>query len=244
MKTLHKNLLIAASLFLLAGAGCTQPATTSLDTDNANETVVNTTVTNTNEAVVENANAVLENTNTATGDTNDSDGETIDTSDWLAYTSEDYGFSFRYPSDYTVEIVSPGYELRIINNLGEAIKFYKQYYSEAGTNDALLFSKESLEELKEETEFRGKSNANNVIINSYYSYSIPGGNFYRGADFFLGNDYVRLSVPLNSGSTISSSEGEKINQYVELLNAGNGLSSDEASQMIILDSIISTVQAI
>lgn len=98
MKTLHKNLLIAASLFLLAGAGCTQPATTSLDTDNANETVVNTTVTNTNEAVVENTNAVLENTNTAISNTNDSGAETIDTSDWLTYTNDEYGFSLRYPN--------------------------------------------------------------------------------------------------------------------------------------------------
>jgi len=104
MKTLHKNLLIAASLFLLAGAGCTQPAATSLDTDNANETVVNTTVTNANESVVENINAVLENENTTTSNTNDSGAETTDTSDWLTYTNEEYGFSFRYPKTYFVSI--------------------------------------------------------------------------------------------------------------------------------------------
>lgn len=103
MKILQKTLLISASLILVAGAGCTQPATTSLDTDNSNETVVNTTVTNTNEAVVENINAVLDNTNTATSNTNESDGEITDTSDWLSYTNEEYGFSFRYPKDWTYE---------------------------------------------------------------------------------------------------------------------------------------------
>lgn len=104
MKTIHKNLLIAASLFLLAGAGCTQPVTTSLDTDNANETVINTTPVNTNEAVVENTSVVQdnENTNTAISNTNDGDGETTDTSDWLTYTNDEYGFAVSYPRDWTI----------------------------------------------------------------------------------------------------------------------------------------------
>jgi hypothetical protein len=34
--------------------------------------------------------------------TNTEQGSEVDTSDWLTYTSEEYGFSFRYPSSATV----------------------------------------------------------------------------------------------------------------------------------------------
>lgn len=95
----HINPFIITSALVFAGAGCTQPASTSFDTDNVNEAVVNATTTNVNETV-------LENTNTVTSNTNDIDGETIDTSDWLTYTSEEYGFSFRYPSDWEVQKIS------------------------------------------------------------------------------------------------------------------------------------------
>ena len=84
---------LAAGLMLLAG--CTTNSTT-----NAN--VVENT--NTNTAVTTNANEANDNTNVAVVDSNENtnteQGSEVDTSGWLTYTNEEYGFSFRYPSDW------------------------------------------------------------------------------------------------------------------------------------------------
>lgn len=67
---------------------------------NTVEVNANTINTNTNEDTNVGVNAnVGANTNTNT----DSTGE-VDTSDWLTYTNEEYGFSFRYPEDWAVTV--------------------------------------------------------------------------------------------------------------------------------------------
>lgn len=240
------SLSLLSSVLVLAG--CTlQPTTESASGGNTN-----TANNNANVEVVTNTNAIVGNENTNTTGVSDEvdtsdfalgevEGTEVDTSDWLTYTNEDYGFSFKYPENYSIEVVSAGYELRINNTLGEDIKFYKQYYSEAGTKDTLLSSKESLADLKEESELKGKSNANNVIINSYYSYSIPGGNFYKGADFFLGSDYVRMSLSLSTGSQITSNETEKIDAFIKILSEGNGLSANEEQLVKVFDGVTNTI---
>lgn len=85
---------------LLVGASCTQPTETS----NRSDANINTdTVLNVNaEPVDENTNSTYETVQ----DTNVSNDETItntaaiDTSEWLTYTNEEYGFSFRYPREW------------------------------------------------------------------------------------------------------------------------------------------------
>lgn len=71
--------LIVGSMALLGGA-CYK----TIDTKNTN-VEVNTNVSNVNTSA---------NTNSST----------VDTSDWSTYTNEEYGFSFRYPSEYTVSV--------------------------------------------------------------------------------------------------------------------------------------------
>ncbi|OGY78373.1 MAG: hypothetical protein A3B74_01280 [Candidatus Kerfeldbacteria bacterium RIFCSPHIGHO2_02_FULL_42_14] len=77
---MHNNKTLALSLLttLLVITGCTQTQTVS----------------NTNDSTTTNS-PVNENSNTPVTNTIESD---VNTSDWLTYTNEEYGFSFRYPS--------------------------------------------------------------------------------------------------------------------------------------------------
>ncbi|OGY78358.1 MAG: hypothetical protein A3B74_01200 [Candidatus Kerfeldbacteria bacterium RIFCSPHIGHO2_02_FULL_42_14] len=81
---MHNNKTLALSLLttLLVITGCTQNQTVF----NANDS------TTANSPVNENVNTPVNNTNTIESD--------VDTSDWLTYTNEEYGFSFRYPGNW------------------------------------------------------------------------------------------------------------------------------------------------
>jgi hypothetical protein len=59
----------------------------------------NANTTNTNVVVDtnENTNVIVVNENT-----NSDQGSEVDTSDWLTYINEEYGFSFKYPEEWTV----------------------------------------------------------------------------------------------------------------------------------------------
>jgi hypothetical protein len=101
MKILHKNLLIITNLFLFMGAGCTTQTTT-------NSTVSGDLVTNTNTVSDDNTNIIVDSANTnetvevdnTNVNTNTESDEAVDTSDWLTYTNEEYGFSFKYPAEW------------------------------------------------------------------------------------------------------------------------------------------------
>ncbi|MBI2415336.1 MAG: hypothetical protein HYV33_01600 [Candidatus Kerfeldbacteria bacterium] len=79
---------LTASLLVLAGAGCTQPTTNENNISNANAVVVENTNDNTN---TEQGSEV----DTSDGVLRSPEGE----ADWLIYTNEEYGFSFRYPNN-------------------------------------------------------------------------------------------------------------------------------------------------
>lgn len=116
MKTLHIASIttLAASLVLLAG--CSTPAS------NVNTANTNTTV---NANVNENTNVVMnENINTEVSDQ-------VDTSDWLTYTNDEYGFSFKYPGEWGDAILQRNTE--------------NQY--EQGTKDIIIFSNDRSREV-------------------------------------------------------------------------------------------------
>jgi hypothetical protein len=108
MHKLHKTLSLAAGLLLVVGAGCTQATTTTNVPANTNSTTVVVDDTNTEQGNVNaNTNTVVDNVNTnetveavnTNLNTSTESNEVVDTSDWLTYTNEEYGFSFRYPGD-------------------------------------------------------------------------------------------------------------------------------------------------
>lgn len=83
------------SIALLAGCTTTQTANTNEVAEvaqNTNSESNTNQVENTNEAV-----EVAENTNS--DETNTAE---VDTSDWLTYTNEEYGFSFKYPEEWEI----------------------------------------------------------------------------------------------------------------------------------------------
>ena len=82
---------LTASLLILAGC-TTQTATNTMVNDNA-------TV-----EVVANTNETTSNENTNVGDAS---GE-VDTSDWLTYTNDEYGFSFKYPEGWELTVLVEG----------------------------------------------------------------------------------------------------------------------------------------
>ncbi len=97
-------ILILAAVIVIAGGLWYALAGTDENTNNENNTntVANENAnTNVNTNTAANTNAETNsNTNTATN-TNSS----VDTSDWLTYTNEEYGFSFKYPQDWKQEYI-------------------------------------------------------------------------------------------------------------------------------------------
>lgn len=77
---------VATSLLVLAG--CTTK--TAINTNTAND--------NANVEVVTNTNATVSNENT-----NAEQGSEVDTTNWLTYTNDEYGFSFRYPKEWEIK---------------------------------------------------------------------------------------------------------------------------------------------
>lgn len=80
---------ITASLLVLAG--CSAQTATNTINENANIEVV----TNTNETV-------------SNENTNAEQGSEVDTTNWLTYENEEYGFSFKYPKEWTLEVLQEG----------------------------------------------------------------------------------------------------------------------------------------
>jgi hypothetical protein len=81
---------ITASLVFITGCTTVQTATNTNEVSNTNTNTVNT-----------NATVANENTNTE-------QGSEVDTSDWLTYTNEEYGFSFKYPEEWGNVEEEPG----------------------------------------------------------------------------------------------------------------------------------------
>ncbi len=74
---------VAASVLVLAG--CSPQTATSTNVNVAND------------------NATVEVVDTTNGNINiNGEAREVGTSDWLTYTNEEYGFSFKYPSDYSI----------------------------------------------------------------------------------------------------------------------------------------------
>lgn len=95
-----KIVLVGSSVTLL-GAVCWKGVGVNTDRGNGNVGVNKDTNT-----VVGNMNAEL-NTNVNV-DANTNSSYEIDTSGWLMYTNEEYGFSFRYPGDWALEVIQEG----------------------------------------------------------------------------------------------------------------------------------------
>ncbi|MBI2415468.1 MAG: hypothetical protein HYV33_02260 [Candidatus Kerfeldbacteria bacterium] len=136
---------------MLTGCTATQvPANSNKTGDtNDNTNVVTEINTNTNKSV-----EVVDNTNEVAVDLETK--EEIDTSDWLTYTNEEYGFSFRYPGEWEIidkeqwqciELISP--ELKTYN-----AEWSKKYSNVASvdtdavkTYDVNICYKENIEKL-------------------------------------------------------------------------------------------------
>lgn len=101
IKPLLSSIMLSATV--IAIAGCT---TNSANTNSVNENT-NTVVANSNE-----------NTNTE-------QVSEVDTSDWLTYTNEKYGFSFKYPSNW------------ILNDHQKSINLYSQELVGSTYNNSL-----------------------------------------------------------------------------------------------------------
>lgn len=96
MTKYKKTFLILSTLTITLGVGCIQ--TEPVTTNNNSSSAANTHITNinlTNTAVAQN------NTN---NNINQESDNTVDISDWQTYTNEEYGFSFKYPRDWKVNI--------------------------------------------------------------------------------------------------------------------------------------------
>lgn len=123
------------------GAVCAKPATNIATNSN---TGINSSISNENE-----------NTNSSE----------IDTSDWLAYTNEEYELTFRYPSTWIIKqewletgLKGKKYNIFLQNQEKESILFFlttKDFVAEEGEGDALYISGEPLIHTVEDLKKRG-----------------------------------------------------------------------------------------
>lgn len=230
MNKFANSALIMGSLVLLGGA-CYKTIDTNVNalgnTNEANTNVsINTNVSNVNTSV---------NINSST----------IDTSDWSTYTSEVYGFNFQYPNDWIVEKLSDE-EIYLENSIGDRIKFYAQSYDDAPEQDTLLYSKATLTRLKDSIAESDRSRIiDGLIVDSYFAYDAQGDGFFRAAEFFVNQDFVRVTINIYPITTERPS-GDAINQWsedvVNELGKGNLLNSKDQNLVQVFDQIINSLQ--
>lgn len=244
-KTILISTLVTSFLVL---AGCsTQTATNT-------NAVTNTNTVNTNVAVKtnEDTNSVVSNQNA-----NVEQGSEADTSDWLTYTNDEYGFTLLYPSNYSfseshegVNFINLKSDSSIANQ--ENIKFYVQSYSEApdkqGEAYALLSTKSELSALKNEMIQNADKNIHGEAVNLYNSYDVPGDAFYRGANFFVNNDFVTVSsviMPIGieyPDHPFNNETREWVGKIIQNLNEGQLISENDKVRIQIFNEMINTVK--
>ena len=253
-------LLVTASLVFMAGAGCTQSTSTKTN-ETVNESGDTVVADNTNmEQGNETADTeTVENTNADVGDTNIDivDDTVIDTSDWLTYNNEEYGFSLKYPSNYSFSESHQGVNFQNAEPSStvasqENIKFYVQSYSEApdkeGEAYALLSTKAELSALKDTMIQDSDKTVNGIPLDIYYSYDVPGEAFYRGANFFVNQDYIMVSMvvmPMDieyPNHSFNSETREWSGNIVQQLNESQLISKNDQMRINIFDTMVSTVQ--
>ncbi|HLD21812.1 MAG TPA: PsbP-related protein, partial [Patescibacteria group bacterium] len=104
---MNKKIVLLSMLFLpmiLVGASCT----TSTEQTNANKEQTAASVTPASS--VENSA-----TPAATPENENTNSSSVDTSDWLTYENAEYGFSLKYPKNWTVNATTtPGHSNIII----------------------------------------------------------------------------------------------------------------------------------
>lgn len=101
MNKVLKSVLIVSSLSLL-GAACAKTTNTNVNTTQNTNVSMNTNL-DVNTNVSANLNVAV-NTNSATN-TNTS---TVDMSDWLTYTDDKFGFSFKHPKEWALSTNDAG----------------------------------------------------------------------------------------------------------------------------------------
>lgn len=179
----------------------------------------------------------------------------IDTSDWLTYTNEEYGFSFRYSAEFTLEESGPsGAYFRSSAGQLHNIKLFIQDYDDApdkkGDAYALLYTKAELISLKNNIAKESDIVVNGLPVNYFYYYDVPGGVFLRGADFFVKNDYTRISMVIETDSIVypnrpfDAEVREWSKDVVDQLSRGHFLSAEDQKYIGLFDQMISTLREI
>ncbi len=229
---------ITANLLVLAGC-------TTVSTATNTDVVTNTDTTNTNVVVNTNEN------------TNSDQVSEVDTSDWLTYTSDEYGFSLQYPSNYSFDESHEGVNFKDVESDSvlanqENIKFYVQNYDEApdkkGEAYALLSTKTELSDLKSEMIQSSNVTLNGIPVDIYYSYDVPGSGFYRGANFFADQDYIMASMVFAPedieypNHSFNSDTREWSTNIIQQLNDGKLISQHDEERISIFNTMIGTLQ--
>ena len=235
---------LAASLLVLAG--CTTQTATNANT--ANQNTNTEVVVNTNEAVSN------ENTNTEQGSEVDLSAEAsaeVDTSDWLTYTNEEYGFSFKYPPQWSLEVLSST-EIYLTSTSQDTIKFYIQSYQDApekeGEAYALLLTKTELVALKQDIINNADAIVNGIPISVSIGYDVPGADFYKLAEFFINNDNLQLSLPIHAENVEYPEQAynDEVRVWSEdvinKLNNGELLSGNAKEAIKVFNGVIKSLQ--
>lgn len=182
---------------------------------------------------------------------------TDDISNWQTYTNDEYGFSIKYPANYSFDESHDGVNFKDIGPDStvasqENIKFYVQSYNEAPDNEgeayALLSTKTELSTLKTDIVQNSDTRVNDIPLNLYYGYDVPGESFYRGANFFVNRDYIMVSMVLMPedikypSHPFNNETREWSNNIVQQLTEGKLIAEDDVARINIFNSMISTLQ--
>jgi|SRR3989339_1800598 len=203
---MHKKIVLLSILFLpmiLVGASCTT------STEQTNTGKEQTAASVTPAPAVENS-ASPSATPSAEGTNSDGvgGGETnTNTSDWLTYENAEYGFTLKYPADYHIEKLA-NQEIYIKKNNVDSVKIliydYDELTAENGfdlTFDEYFQKKVSLplsQKLLDSFKTFMQPNTEIQDLPMYVSanYSVEGADYYLSSHFFIQNNYIRVTSPI------------------------------------------------
>ena len=171
---MKQTLLLSSFISILALAGCTsaQQSTPVAETGSESSVVVET-----RPEVDEDA-----------------------TSDWQAYTSEEYGFSFEYPADAEFTEHSTQ-EVQVNFMEGASLKVLVQSLEEASSEEVYspnftVYSKTGLAEYKDSIASDNNLMVYGVPAKQYLRYDQPSNEFVLATDLFIEGNLIQLFMPL------------------------------------------------
>lgn len=170
--------------------------------------------------------------------------------DWPVYTNDTYGFSVHYPPDWGATDYAPT-ETHFDALTGESIKYTVFDYSDApataADRDSPTFTKQEIaaKDVVITTQ-ANTTDSNGTLVYLSVQYDQSTATFIRLAEFFIGEDYVRFTMPIldnilpDGGLAVDPNDQDQLDTMIANIEDGQA-DSTATKRVNTFDTMIMTL---